>query len=170
MVLLILVILGVAAFSFYKGYILVGFVCLFGFSRKYGWPALIFTSVYLFYKGDFIVGALPIALIIWNIYGLVLMSRKGTDTGWTTLVHESYKYCRKSDYWKSIKLAEKALELNPRASEAWRLIGNAYEFLGDEREESGNLDEAVNFHKKATEAWNKAKEINPEIMIPGYHD
>jgi len=53
------------------------------------------------------------------------------ENTWIALVHESYKYGVKGDYWKSIEFAKKALELNPRASEAWRLIGNAYEFLGD---------------------------------------
>jgi len=95
MVLLISVILGVAAFCFYKGYILAGIVCLAGFSGKYGLLALIFTSIYLFSKGDVIVGILPIALIVWNIYGLKLMGRKAENQNWKTLVHESYKYGKK---------------------------------------------------------------------------
>jgi hypothetical protein len=52
---------------------LAGVVCLAGFSGTYGWPALIFTSIYLFYKGEIAVGILPIALIVWNIYGLKLL-------------------------------------------------------------------------------------------------
>lgn len=84
MILLIIVILGVATFCFYKGYILAGVVCLVGFSGKYGWPALIFTSIYLFYKGEVITGMLPIALIVWNIYGLKFIGRKGDYEGITT--------------------------------------------------------------------------------------
>lgn len=87
---------------------------------------------------------------------------------WKTLVHKSWEYGRKGKYWESIELAKKALELNPRAAEAWRLIGNAYEFLGDEKEERGEV-EAIGYHASATEAWNKAKEIQPNIIIPGYH-
>lgn len=70
MILLILTILGVAVFCFYNGYILVGIICLAGFSGKYGFPALILTSIYLFFKGHILVGFLPIALIVWNVYGL----------------------------------------------------------------------------------------------------
>jgi len=112
---------------------------------------------------------------------------------WLLLVHQAYNYSRKGEYWKSIESAEKAIELNPRASESWRLIGNAYELLGDammevsytplgkkirfprpHNEESEAIflqcDGPKNYYKKATEAWNKAKEINPEIIIPGYHE
>lgn len=178
MVLLVIVILGIAAFCFCKGYILAGVICLAGFSGKYGWPALIFTSIYLFYKGNFIIGILPIVLIVWNVIGLrreILLNigkkrEDGVINNWITLVHESYKYGKKGEYWKSIELAKKALELNPRASEAWRLIGNAYEFLGDEMEQANNYEQVSDFHKKATEAWKKAKEIDPKTIIPGYHE
>ena len=102
---------------------------------------------------------------------------------WIILVHESYKYSRKGEYWKSIELAQKALELNPRASEAWRLIGNSYELLGDILIKGGKFPRPHSekswaifdqygpkeYHRKAAEAWDKAKEINPKIIIPGYH-
>lgn len=170
MVLLIIVILGVASFCFYKGYILAGIVTLAGFSGRYGFLALIFTSGYLFYKGDFIVGIIPIALVAWNIYGLWLMRWKRENKDWINLVRESYKYATQGEYWKSIELAQKAIERNPNTAEAWRLIGNAYELLGDEMEESGDYEKAEEYHKNATEAWDKAKEINPNIIIPGYHE
>ena len=170
MLLLIIVILGVSVFCFYKGYILAGIICLAGFLGKYGFLALIFTSGYLFYKGDFIVGILPIALVAWNIYGLWLMGRKGENKDWINLVRESYKCGSKGKYWKSIELAQKAIELNPNTAEAWSLIGNAYELLGDEMEESGDYEQGEEYHKNATEAWNRAKGINPNIIIPGYHE
>lgn len=40
------------------------------------------------------------------------------NESWITLVHESYKYGGKGEYWKSIESAQKALQLNLRASEA----------------------------------------------------
>jgi len=89
---------------------------------------------------------------------------------WAILTQKAFEYGRKGKYWKSIKLARKALKLNSKDSEAWRLVGNAYEFLGDEAEESSDRERATEFHRKATEAWEKAKEINPNIIIPGYHE
>jgi tetratricopeptide (TPR) repeat protein len=89
---------------------------------------------------------------------------------WVALTHKSYKAALKGEYQQSIYLAAKALELNPRASEAWRLIGNAYEFLGDEMEEAREYGQAAEYHRKATEAWDEAKKINPGIKIPGYHE
>jgi len=89
---------------------------------------------------------------------------------WMALTHKAYKCGVKGEYQKSIELAEKALQLNPRASEAWRLIGNAYEFLGDEAEGNGDYKGAIEYYKRATMAWNKAREINPRIIIPGYHE
>lgn len=74
-------------------------------------------------------------VIIYKIEQKIFSDKK--NESWITLVHESYAYGRKGEYQKSIELAQKALKLNPRASEAWRLIGNAYEFLGDEMEEAG---------------------------------
>lgn len=111
-------------------------------------------------------------LLVWLTYGwkLLAMGMKEKDRAWIDLTHESYRYCREGEYWKSIELAERALERNPRASEAWRLIGNSYELLGDEEEMAGNYERAKEYHGKATEAWNKAKNINPRIMIPFYHE
>lgn len=89
---------------------------------------------------------------------------------WVVLLDEAINYGIEGKYWKSIKMARKALEINPRASEAWRLIGNAYEFLGDEMGQKGKYKKAKDLHRKATQAWNEAKKINPNIKIPGYHD
>jgi tetratricopeptide (TPR) repeat protein len=112
--------------------------------------------------------------LVYAIYhiGMPVMLRRGKRQGgeWMLLTHQAYESGRKGDYQKSIELARKAIELNPRASEAWRLIGNAYEFLGDGAKESGSYDQARDYHKKATDAWNKAKEISPKIVIPGYHE
>ena len=72
MVLLILVIGGVAIFCFYQGYIPIGVICLGGFSKKYGWPALVITMGFLLVKGHWFVGILPLLLIGWNIIGLRL--------------------------------------------------------------------------------------------------
>lgn len=30
-------------------------------------------------------------------------------------------------------------------------------------------EQTTEYHKKVTEAWDKAKKINPKIIIPGYH-
>lgn len=73
MVLLILVIGGVAVFCFTQGYIPIGVICLGGFSKKYGWPALIITTGFLFIKGHWFIGSLPLLLIGWNIIGLRLI-------------------------------------------------------------------------------------------------
>ena len=96
-------------------------------------------------------------------------SRIAGEEDWLALTHRAFKCSRRGEYQRSIELAEKAIKLNPRASEAWRLIGNAYELLGYEVEENRNYDLAREYHKKATEAWDKAKKINPHIVIPFYH-
>lgn len=95
---------------------------------------------------------------------------KGQVKNWVLLAHEAYERGKRGEYWKSIELAKKALELNPRASEAWRLIGNAYELLGDEMKQTGKYKKAEEFGEKATMAWDEAKKINPNIIIPGYHE
>ena len=109
---------------------------------------------------------------------IIYKIEKNIFESWTNLVHESYEYSRKGEYLKSVKIAQKALKLNPKASEAWRLIGNAYEFLSDEMEEAAKTqvfnkkqkyEQTTEYHKKVTEAWDKAKNINPKIIIPGYH-
>jgi len=86
---------------------------------------------------------------------------------WVILLHESYECGKRGDYWRSIELAEKALQLDPKIAEAWRLIGNAYELLGDQLEEWGNHLVAVTYHEYTKEHWKKAKEINPNAIIPG---
>ena len=68
--LLIAIIGGVAAFCFLHGYIVIGVVCLLGFSKKIGWPALLLTSSFLFWTRHWFVALLPLVLIAWNIWGL----------------------------------------------------------------------------------------------------
>lgn len=94
MVLLVLVVVGVAVFCFWHGHIVVGVICLAGLSRTYGWPALIVTSAYLFVKGHWIAGALPLGLILWNVLGLLLPDRDADSAA---------KTC-KSIYRKSKKM------------------------------------------------------------------
>ena len=75
MFLLIVVILGVAIFCIYHGYILAGIICLLGFSGKIGFVALLITSIMLLVKSHWIVGALPLLLIGIN---LLFMDKKKT--------------------------------------------------------------------------------------------
>jgi len=96
--------------------------------------------------------------------------KKHRSKEWIALTNKAQEHGVRGEYYESIELAERAIQLNPRASEAWRLIGNAHEFLGDEAEENNNHERAAEFHRKATEDWDKAKQINPNIMIPGYHE
>ena len=70
MVLLIAIIVGVAVFCFVHGYIAFGIVCLLGFSNRYGWPALLATSAFLFWNRHWFVASLPPLLIVWNIWGV----------------------------------------------------------------------------------------------------
>src|ERR1019366_4042399 len=70
MVLLIAVIVGVAVFCFFQGYIAFRIVCLLGFSKRYGWPALLATSAFLFWNRHWFVASLPPLLIVWNLWGL----------------------------------------------------------------------------------------------------
>lgn len=72
MVLVILVIAGVAVFCFSQGYIVIGIICLVGVSKRYGWPALMITTGFLFTKRHWFVGSLPVLLIAWNLIGLRL--------------------------------------------------------------------------------------------------
>jgi len=108
-------------------------------------------------------------IIVLIMFFLFLPKIMGVFKPWIRYVNKSYKYCRKGEYLKSIEFAKKALELNPRSSEAWRLIGNNYEFIGDDMELTGDNYNAEKYHNKATEAWDKAKQINPNVSIPGYH-
>ena len=70
MVLLIAIIVGVAVFCLLHGYIALAIVCLFGFSKRYGWPALLITSAFLFWHRHWFVALLPPLLIMWNYLGL----------------------------------------------------------------------------------------------------
>lgn len=77
MVLLIVVIVGVSIFCFTQGYIFIGIVCLVGgFSHTIGFMALAVTSIYLFVKGHWIVGMLPLLLIGWNILGITVFKTR----------------------------------------------------------------------------------------------
>lgn len=70
MILLAIIVIDVAAFCFYQGYYLIGLISLAGFSSNIGWAALISTSVFLFLEKHWLVGSLPLLLIVWNIFGL----------------------------------------------------------------------------------------------------
>ncbi len=72
MVLLVLVIGGISIFCFVKGYPVIGVICLFGFSKTFGFVALLATSIFLFVEGHWVVGLLPTLLIGWNLIGLRL--------------------------------------------------------------------------------------------------
>ncbi|KKL45424.1 hypothetical protein LCGC14_2355830, partial [marine sediment metagenome] len=72
MVLLVLIIGGISIFCFVKGYPIIGVICLFGFSKKFGFIALLVTSIFLFIEGHWVVGLLPTLLIGWNLIGLRL--------------------------------------------------------------------------------------------------
>tara|TARA_B100001971_G_C17767027_1_gene323023 strand:+ start:150 stop:443 length:294 start_codon:yes stop_codon:yes gene_type:complete len=89
---------------------------------------------------------------------------------WIRLTNKAQAYGKKGEYQKSIDTCNKALALNPRISEAYRLIGNAYEFMSGDEKEKGNLEQSEKFRSLATENWNEAKFINPDIIIPYYHD
>lgn len=96
MVLLILVIGGVAIFCFAHGYVPVGVICLGGFSKKFGFVALIITALFLFGRGHWIVGAAPLLLIVWNVVGFRFL--RGTKPGhsptvsfYTLTVYGRYK-------------------------------------------------------------------------------
>ena len=45
---------------------------------------------------------------------------------WIRLTNKALSYQKKRKYQESIDTCNKALALNPRISEAYRLIGNAY--------------------------------------------
>lgn len=76
MILLFLIIIGVAIFCLYQGYVIIGIICLAGFSKRVGWPALFITSGYLFIMGHWFMGALPLLLMGWNLIGLRYINKK----------------------------------------------------------------------------------------------
>lgn len=80
MVLLIAIIVGVAVFCFLHGYSALAIVCLFGFSKRYGWPALLITSAFLFWHRHWFVALLPPLLIMWNIWGLKFEKKRIIST------------------------------------------------------------------------------------------
>src|ERR1022692_2825294 len=94
MVLLVAIIVGVAVFCFLHGYIALAIVCLFGFSKRYGWPALLITSAFLFWHRHWFVALLPPLLIMWNYLGLRYLARRGEQG--TADVHKSI---RKKRLW-----------------------------------------------------------------------
>jgi len=75
MLLVILVALGVAIFGFIKGYYFVVVFSLMGMLKGFGFVGFILSSLYLFYKGDWIVGLIPIVLIAWNLIGLNYLNK-----------------------------------------------------------------------------------------------
>jgi tetratricopeptide (TPR) repeat protein len=88
---------------------------------------------------------------------------------WVALLLEYDQCYRNREYRKAIKLGQKALRLNPRASEALSMLGNAYDCLGDEMKAAGNSVKAEFFHRRAMEAWRELKGADPRILMPGYH-
>jgi len=66
----------VVIFGLSKGYYLVAVFGLMGPSKRVGFPGFIIASVYLFYKGEWIIGALPLLLILWNVFGNRIFSLK----------------------------------------------------------------------------------------------
>lgn len=56
MFLLIITTVGVAVFCLYHGYIAASIICLLGFSGKFGFIALVITSIMLFAKGHWVIG------------------------------------------------------------------------------------------------------------------
>lgn len=169
------IIMGIAIFCFIKGYIAAGIAAVVGIPvghiwlDRIRWPALIFSGTFLVVRG-YPIGLLLATPIVWDIFGLKLLELREKNAGWKGLVMQAYEYARRGKYKETIRVAKKALEINPLVSEAWRLIGNADELIGDKLEiESGSF-EADLYHLEATNAWNKAKEIDPKIRIPGYHD
>jgi tetratricopeptide (TPR) repeat protein len=93
----------------------------------------------------------------------------GHHEDWATLLREYDECCRKGEYRKAVKLAQKALKLNPRAPEAWSMMGSSCETLGDEMEAAGNFDKADDYHRMAGEAWREVKRADPRILRPGYY-
>jgi hypothetical protein len=79
MLLVVLVILGVAVFCFWHGYVLAGVVCLGGFSNSFGWPCLAFVSGVLLWQGHWLVASLPPLLIAWNVFGLRFFNKAAFD-------------------------------------------------------------------------------------------
>ena len=89
---------------------------------------------------------------------------------WVIFVRQSHQKATEGQYRVSIELAQKALELNPRSTEAYCLIGNAYESLAIDMETAGDHGKARDFYSKAKDAWNKAEEIKPDIVMPDSDD
>ncbi|MDA3870735.1 MAG: hypothetical protein PF551_00100 [Candidatus Marinimicrobia bacterium] len=76
MILMIIIIVGVAIFCFTHGLIFIGIICLSGFSNKYGWSALIVTSIVLFIYGYWYIALAPLILIAWNLIALKFINKK----------------------------------------------------------------------------------------------
>lgn len=80
MLLVVVVVVGVAIFCFAQGYIVIGLVCLVGFSKTLAFPALIVTSIYLFSKGHWVTAMFPLILTAWNIIGLAWLRQGETNS------------------------------------------------------------------------------------------
>jgi len=81
MILLIIGIVGVSIFCFVQGYIWIGLFCLLGgFSHSIGFITLTITTIYLYAKGHWIIGTVPVLLIVWNILGITVFKTMSFKT------------------------------------------------------------------------------------------
>jgi len=71
MSLLFMVLVSLAVYCFWMGgeYIYVGLICLLGLSRRVGWLAQLLAVGYLYYKGHWITGFVPLVLLAFFILG-----------------------------------------------------------------------------------------------------
>jgi hypothetical protein len=77
---LFLVVMGVAVFCCLNGYLITGLVTLIGVSDRIGFVALAFTAISLYLRGHWIVGTLPLLVIVF--YHLYLSRvRRGLQSG-----------------------------------------------------------------------------------------
>jgi len=70
----------IAIFCFINGYYITGIISLTGVSRTGGMIALIIVSISLFIKNHWIIGSLPLLLVISNLLYLKLFLRKKGTT------------------------------------------------------------------------------------------
>jgi hypothetical protein len=79
MLLVIIVAFGVSIYSFIKGYYFAAIASLFGISNSIGFIAFILASIYLFIKGQWVVGIIPLVLIAWNLIGTKILKKRSND-------------------------------------------------------------------------------------------
>lgn len=75
MLLVVLVCVGVAIYCFMNGMILAGVLSLAGMSPGIGFLTLIATSVILVMNDHLIAAIFPVAIIVFNIWGLFVLKR-----------------------------------------------------------------------------------------------